>query len=884
MIITELFFPILYFIACPYNGKRRDPIAKPPRVSPENLVCEEWSSAGMKGRGNGKSPRKSADQWHRPTRFQHAKIRSDPTGDRTRIALVGGEQANRSWVCNRHTRPRRGMSDEGDPEKIRRPAAQKRKKLLEAEGITWYHRGMKEGRRLSIAQYRTIRDTSYHAQPADHYVRDCNNTSRKANSRNPLRRRVNATDIDQPHIGTGSFLIRPATRDDHAELVCPIADSRLLEQLLEPCLRWEHSRPGFDSRSGHPDFGFPWFPELTPGECWDGSLTKNKTDSFPNPSSPCNLHHNLACWISQQAQELFTQSSSGVPSTRQQTSRSEATDVGMGCVCCLGVGYPQGVEWGGGGVIALARTAAAHRLCSFREAKTLRSYPMSYPGLYPPKISPSCGLPLLTPFFPGGLLPGCTIVIGFWFGTGITRSRIGEDVGATGPKRRLLSVVFAAREDAVFSFLQRVARVPQMSRIELEDRPLPYDLSYRTKFKLLEENAGVIIPLRNRISAFGNRAGRLRWSAGFLGDLPFPPPTHAFSRCSILTSLHSRETSWKWSSDGMQGRGKREFPEKIRRPAVSSGTILTYENPEAVPPGIEPGSPSWEAAALDTTALQSKAKAVICACISSSVSHGAKFSEHSACPKAFSQLDEFERVRIVGLREEKLDVSAHCSPLETAHTHGEGSGRPWRIASREDPFIVRQAVSFPRASLHTIQGHIIAADDSPAHTGTISRWLAERDLSSRVVTLRIGEELRSGQLVVLSGYIRLPNSSLQIFWPAPLSTLHFRASYHSYKSCLGVRSPLVLDDNPIFQQDKARSHVAWVSMTCFRDVSLLPWPAGSPDLLPIENVLDRMGRHRRPTETTADLQGQLRQLWPDLPQENIASLFSSMSDHYLHLY
>ncbi|KAJ8898158.1 hypothetical protein PR048_003518 [Dryococelus australis] len=27
-----------------------------------------------------------------------------------------------------------------------------------------------------------------------------------------------------------------------------------------------------------------------------------------------------------------------------------------------------------------------------------------------------------------------------------------------------------------------------------------------------------------RISAYGNRAGRCRWSAGFLGDLPFPPP------------------------------------------------------------------------------------------------------------------------------------------------------------------------------------------------------------------------------------------------------------------------------------------------------------------------------------------------------------------------
>ncbi|KAJ8889769.1 hypothetical protein PR048_009272 [Dryococelus australis] len=39
--------------------------------------------------------------------------------------------------------------------------------------------------------------------------------------------------------------------------------------------------PGFDSQSGHPDFDFPWFPEIAPGEYWDGSLTKAMADSAP---------------------------------------------------------------------------------------------------------------------------------------------------------------------------------------------------------------------------------------------------------------------------------------------------------------------------------------------------------------------------------------------------------------------------------------------------------------------------------------------------------------------------------------------------------------------------------------------------------------------------
>ncbi|KAJ8881069.1 hypothetical protein PR048_017542 [Dryococelus australis] len=49
--------------------------------------------------------------------------------------------------------------------------------------------------------------------------------------------------------------------------------------------------------------------------------------------------------------------------------------------------------------------------------------------------------------------------------------------------------------------------------------------------RLLASNPGEPVSIpglgRSRIFAFGNRAGRCRWSAGFLGDLPFPPPLHS---------------------------------------------------------------------------------------------------------------------------------------------------------------------------------------------------------------------------------------------------------------------------------------------------------------------------------------------------------------------
>ncbi|KAJ8898154.1 hypothetical protein PR048_003514 [Dryococelus australis] len=120
---------------------------------------------------------------------------------------------------------------------------------------------------------------------------------------------------------------------------------------------------------------------------------------------------------------------------------------------------------------------------------------------------------------------------------------------------------------------------------------------------------------RSRIFARGNRSERCRWSAGFLGNILFLP-AHLIRRCSILISRHPHRLSrqiwatdegeWRrvWITVGLQGRGGREIPDKTRRPAPSSGTIPTCENPGVTPPGIKPGSPRWEASSLTTTPPQ----------------------------------------------------------------------------------------------------------------------------------------------------------------------------------------------------------------------------------------------------------------------------------------
>ncbi|KAJ8866170.1 hypothetical protein PR048_033694 [Dryococelus australis] len=66
------------------------------------------------------------------------------------------------------------------------------------------------------------------------------------------------------------------------------------------------------------------------------------------------------------------------------------------------------------------------------------------------------------------------------------------------------------------------------------------------------------------------------WSAGFLGDLLFHPPLHSDA---VSYSPPSPSSA---SSAGVQGRGKRENPEKTRRPAALSGTVPTCENPGGI--------------------------------------------------------------------------------------------------------------------------------------------------------------------------------------------------------------------------------------------------------------------------------------------------------------
>lgn len=86
----------------------------------------------------------------------------------------------------------------------------------------------------------------------------------------------------------------------------------------------------------------------------------------------------------------------------------------------------------------------------------------------------------------------------------------------------------------------------------------------------------------------------------------------------------------------------------------------------------------------------------------------------------------------------------------------------------------------------------------------------------------------------------------------------------------------------ILQQDNARPHTARVVRTFLDDqeVSLLQWPAVSPDLSPIEHVWDEMERRVRALpqqpRNVAELRRALLTAWEDIPQEFLARLINSM--------
>ncbi len=88
------------------------------------------------------------------------------------------------------------------------------------------------------------------------------------------------------------------------------------------------------------------------------------------------------------------------------------------------------------------------------------------------------------------------------------------------------------------------------------------------------------------------------------------------------------------------------------------------------------------------------------------------------------------------------------------------------------------------------------------------------------------------------------------------------------------------DADFIFQQDLAPAHTAKGTKSWFNDhgVTVLDWPANSPDMNPIENprgIVKRKMRDTRPNNAD-DLKATVKETWASIPPQQCHKLITSM--------
>ncbi|GFX05781.1 transposable element Tcb2 transposase [Trichonephila clavipes] len=298
--------------------------------------------------------------------------------------------------------------------------------------------------------------------------------------------------------------------------------------------------------------------------------------------------------------------------------------------------------------------------------------------------------------------------------------------------------------------------------------------------------------------------------------------------------------------------------------------------------------------------------------------------------RQYEQLTDFDRGRIIGLREagwSNRRIGRHLgrSDMVVARcwqqwiTEGRvyrrgGSGRPRNTNDREDRAIRRVATSAPTTSLASIQRHLPPSRHPVPSRETIRRRLTEavstgfcrpratwsvtdwrRVIFSDESRFSLGADdhrtrvwRRSGQRSDPAFIVERHTAISQgvtvwgaISWDTRSSLVVLQGTLTARRYVDDILTPIVLPmlssrPGAIYQQDNARPHTARLSQQCLQGYDVLPWPARSPDLSPIEHVCDALGRQLQPSRDTGELTAQMQRLWQDLPQGVISDLIKSM--------
>ncbi|GFX37294.1 transposable element Tcb1 transposase [Trichonephila clavipes] len=271
---------------------------------------------------------------------------------------------------------------------------------------------------------------------------------------------------------------------------------------------------------------------------------------------------------------------------------------------------------------------------------------------------------------------------------------------------------------------------------------------------------------------------------------------------------------------------------------------------------------------------------------------------------AFDQVSEFDRGRIVTYRDcglsfreissrvgrNQTTVMRICDRwLQEGTTDRRGrSHLPQFSTSREDRQIVRMAVTDRSITSRTVAQQIKSVTHHSVSVRTIRRRLQQNNLPAR-------RPLRGLPLTQNHRRLRRQCCNERRMWaaeredaeqlryapPAPGIMVWGGIGYHSRtplvrivgilnsQRCISeVLEPVVLPylqglATAIFQQDNARPHVTRIVQSFFvnHQIELLPWPARSLDLSPIENMWSIVAQRLTQITPPAATPDQFGKMW-----------------------